>query len=238
MTEQPTSAHEQAHARPDARPGARPDAHPEAQPGARLGARPGAQPGAQSTALTLAIDTSLGTSVAVVEGETVLFHEHAADTRRHAEHLGGMLERALDGRRDRITLVVAGMGPGAFTGLRVGIAAARAVALGLGVACRGIASHAGVTAGSAQVTTDVRRKERAWSIVVDSVVVDGPHLAPADAVPAPEGEHAGLERIDVDAVDAALLAIAALRGAEAIEQALYLREADAVPSAGPKRVSQ
>ncbi|MCH1884225.1 tRNA (adenosine(37)-N6)-threonylcarbamoyltransferase complex dimerization subunit type 1 TsaB [Agrococcus sp. ARC_14] len=188
--------------------------------------------------MILAIDTSLGTSVAVVDGAAVVFREHAVDTRRHAEHLGGMLERALDGRRDRIELVVAGMGPGAFTGLRVGIAAARAAALGLGVPCRGVASHAGVTTGSAQVTTDVRRRERAWSIVIDGLVADGPHLAPADAVPALDGEHATLERIDADGVDAALLALAVARGAAEVEQALYLREADAVPSAGPKRVSQ
>ncbi|WP_413316846.1 tRNA (adenosine(37)-N6)-threonylcarbamoyltransferase complex dimerization subunit type 1 TsaB [Agrococcus sp. 1P02AA] len=193
--------------------------------------------------MILAIDTSLGTSVAVVDGDTVVFREHAADARRHAEHLGGMLSRALDGRRSSIGLVVAGMGPGAFTGLRVGIAAARAAALGLGVPCRGIASHAGVTAGSAQVTTDVRRRERGWSIVLDGLVVDGPFLAPADAVPPPteagsSGEHAGLPRIDADVVDAALLALAASRGAAEVAQALYLRDADAVPSAGPKRVSQ
>lgn len=188
--------------------------------------------------MILAIDTSLGTSVAVVDGDEVVFREHAGDARRHAEHLGGMLARALDGRRDRIELVVAGMGPGAFTGLRVGIAAARAAALGLGVPCRGIASHAGVTEGTAQVTTDVRRRERAWSVVVDGLVVDGPHLAPADAVPTPSGEHALVPRIDADAVDAALLARAAARGARVETEALYLREADAVPSAGPKRVSQ
>ena len=39
--------------------------------------------------MILAIDTSLGTSVAVVDGDTVVFREHAADARRHAEHLGG-----------------------------------------------------------------------------------------------------------------------------------------------------
>lgn len=188
--------------------------------------------------MTLAIDTSLGTSVAVVDGDAVVFRESAADTRRHAEHLGGMLARALEGRRSSIALVVAGMGPGAFTGLRVGIAAARATALGLGVPCRGVASHLGITAGSALVTTDVRRRERAWSIVVDGDVVDGPHLAPADAVPAAGLAHGGLARIDATEVDAALLAIAAARGTAEIEQALYLREADAVPSAGPKRVSQ
>ena len=188
--------------------------------------------------MILAIDTSLGTAVAVVDGDAVVFREHAADTRRHAEHLGGMLARALEGRRERIELVVAGMGPGAFTGLRVGIAAARAAALGLGVPCRGIASHAGVTEGTAQVTTDVRRRERAWSVVVDGVVADGPHLAPADAVPAPTGEHAHVARIDADAIDAAMLARAALAGAPEVAQALYLRDADATPSTGPKRVSQ
>ncbi|WAC67420.1 tRNA (adenosine(37)-N6)-threonylcarbamoyltransferase complex dimerization subunit type 1 TsaB [Agrococcus sp. SL85] len=133
--------------------------------------------------MILAVDTALGTSVAVLDGEEVVFVEHAHEGRRHAELLGPMLERALEGRRERIRLVVAGMGPGAFTGLRVGIVAARAVALGLGVECRGIASHLGVAEGPAQVTTDVRRRERAWSVVEGAVVLDGPHLAPADAVP-------------------------------------------------------
>ncbi|KAA6435043.1 tRNA (adenosine(37)-N6)-threonylcarbamoyltransferase complex dimerization subunit type 1 TsaB [Agrococcus sediminis] len=188
--------------------------------------------------MILAIDTSLGTSVAVVDGDDVVFREHQGDARRHAEHLGPMLERALAGRRDRIELVVAGMGPGAFTGLRVGIAAARAAAMGLGVRCVGIASHGGITEGTAQVTTDVRRRERAWSSVVDGLVVDGPHLAPADAVPPPAAAHAGAPRLDADAVDAALLARAAVRGAAEVQQALYLRDADATPSAGPKRVSQ
>lgn len=188
--------------------------------------------------MILAIDTSLGTAVAVVDGDAVLFHEQSADRRGHAERVGAMLSRALEGRRHSIGLVVAGMGPGAFTGLRVGIAAARAAAMGLGVPFRGVPSHLGVTEGTAQVTTDVRRRERAWSIIVDGSVADGPHLAPADAVPAPAGAHEGLQRVDAEAVDAVMLARAAARGAAEVAEALYLREADAVPPAGPKRVSQ
>lgn len=188
--------------------------------------------------MILAIDTSLGTAVAVLDGDDIVFEERSDDRRGHAERLGPMLERALEGRRGAIELVVAGMGPGAFTGLRVGIAAARATAMGLGVRCLGVASHLGAASRDAQVTTDVRRRERAWSVVVGGAVVDGPHLAPADAVPAPAGEHAGLPRVDAEAIDAGLLARAAARGAAEVTEALYLREADAVPSAGPKRVSQ
>ncbi|MCR8670866.1 hypothetical protein NWP09_06875, partial [Agrococcus sp. HG114] len=47
-----------------------------------------------------------------------------------------------------------------------------------------------------------------------------------------------LPRVDAEAIDASLLARAAARGAAEVREALYLREADAVPSAGPKRVSQ
>ena len=74
--------------------------------------------------------------------------------------------------------------------------------------------------------------------MVDGLVIDGPHLAPADDVPSAPGPHAALPRIDAEAVEASLLARAVARGAAEVEQALYLREADVTPSAGPKRVSQ
>jgi tRNA threonylcarbamoyladenosine biosynthesis protein TsaB len=82
----------------------------------------------------LGIDTSVGTSVAVVAPDGVVLGEAAiSDTMRHAEVIGTLIRDALAqasaGTAD-ITAVAAGMGPGPFTGLRVGIAAARAFALG------------------------------------------------------------------------------------------------------------
>ena len=62
----------------------------------------------------------------------------------HAEAIGLLLERALaeaSATPADITHVVAGMGPGPFTGLRIGIAAARVFALARGVPVIPVASH-------------------------------------------------------------------------------------------------
>src|SRR5689334_24602996 len=76
----------------------------------------------------LAIDTSAGTSVAVVDLDAgILAEESVADTRSHAEVIGTLIESALrlaGVTPNELSGVVAGMGPGPFTGLRVGIAAA------------------------------------------------------------------------------------------------------------------
>lgn len=141
--------------------------------------------------MLLAIDTSSGTSVAVVDRERgVLAEATELDTRRHAEVVGELIAACLDeaGASPRdLSAVIAGMGPGPFTGLRVGIAAARAFAFGAGRPCLPLVSHdavaferlgglalvAGGVAGapavpaaSAQpllVVTDARRREVYWS---------------------------------------------------------------------------
>ncbi len=85
--------------------------------------------------MLLAIDTSAGTSVAVVDGDRVLSEASDPGTRGHAELIGTLIQRALadaEASPADITGVVSGMGRGPLTGLRVGIAAARAFAAGRG----------------------------------------------------------------------------------------------------------
>ncbi|GAA4673749.1 tRNA (adenosine(37)-N6)-threonylcarbamoyltransferase complex dimerization subunit type 1 TsaB [Frondihabitans cladoniiphilus] len=95
--------------------------------------------------MLLAIDTSSGTSVAVVDREGgVLAERTELDTRRHAEVIGLLIQECLTDagiEPARLSAVVAGMGPGPFTGLRVGIAAARAFAFGAGKPCLPLVSH-------------------------------------------------------------------------------------------------
>jgi tRNA threonylcarbamoyl adenosine modification protein YeaZ len=87
--------------------------------------------------LLLAIDTS--TSVAVVAlGDSdgrLLSEDRWTAGYRHGEELLSRIDRLLRGRGLRIhaaTAIVVGTGPGAFTGLRVGLATAKGLALALG----------------------------------------------------------------------------------------------------------
>lgn len=135
--------------------------------------------------MLLAIDTSSGTSVAVVDRDGgVLAEVTELDTRRHAEVIGESIAFCLDAAGvapDELSAVVAGMGPGPFTGLRVGIAAARAFAFGAGKPCLPLISHDAIAferlgglalaiSGAAPdpaapllVITDARRRELYWS---------------------------------------------------------------------------
>lgn len=94
----------------------------------------------------LAIETS-GTacSVALFEDGEVLAARHEVIGRGHAEVLIPWIAEMPDGGRADAILV--GCGPGSFTGVRVGIAAARALGLGWGVPVTGLSSLALMAAG-------------------------------------------------------------------------------------------
>ena len=205
--------------------------------------------------MLLAIDTSAGTSVAVVDRDAgVIAEVIETDTMRHAEVIGRMIEEALDAsgvERSALSGVVAGMGPGPFTGLRVGIAAAKAFAIGLGRPLVPVVSHDAVAAdryadgwdGPLTIVTDARRREQYWTTYsgVDElglpVRLDGPGLSKPDDLPHPE-----VPRFVAEVVPAGRLGmIAEIRYANGrpfdADEPLYLRSPDVTLSAGPKRVS-
>ncbi|UVI35136.1 tRNA (adenosine(37)-N6)-threonylcarbamoyltransferase complex dimerization subunit type 1 TsaB [Brevibacterium spongiae] len=95
--------------------------------------------------IILAIDTSQSASVALVDADTgdVIAAEQADDQRRHVEFIGPALARVLAAQKAP-ELVVVGIGPGPFTGLRVGIAAGIAVGQARGIPVRGLLSQAAV----------------------------------------------------------------------------------------------
>ena len=194
--------------------------------------------------MILAVDTSLGTAVAVIEadGRTVA-EASTPDPLGHAEVIGDLLAQVA---RPGITHVVAGMGPGPFTGLRIGIAAARAFALGRGIPLIPIPSHFAVALeldadGPIAVVTDARRREIAVS-VFDGTDADGI----PDLVQPTRLEKRGAE-IAEPVHEATVLSAAALArvGARAIAsgrvladaEPLYLRSPDVVQPGAPKRVS-
>ncbi len=93
--------------------------------------------------MILALDTTLGAcSAALGEGENgVVAFEYQERARGHAEAIVPMIERvvAKAGRsRAEISGIACTTGPGSFTGVRVGLAAAKGLALGLGVRLAGI----------------------------------------------------------------------------------------------------
>ncbi|MEO8528018.1 MAG: tRNA (adenosine(37)-N6)-threonylcarbamoyltransferase complex dimerization subunit type 1 TsaB [Pseudolysinimonas sp.] len=165
--------------------------------------------------MLLAIDTSAGTSVAVVDDGRTVSVASERGTRHHAEAIGVLVQRALAEAGvapHQITGVAAGMGPGPFTGLRVGIAAARAFAFGIGVPVHPIVSHDAVAyghAGRVLVVTDARRSEVAWTLYEDGVAVDGPHLAARDGFGAIESLHPGVPILNPAEVSAASLGLVA-----------------------------
>ena len=96
---------------------------------------------------TLVIDTATAAcSVALIEDGAVIDARHEVVGRGHAERLVPMIAALADGGRGSAILV--DVGPGSFTGIRVGIAAARGLALGWNVPVRGYSSMALVAAAA------------------------------------------------------------------------------------------
>lgn len=88
---------------------------------------------------TLVIETATAAcSVALIEAGAVVASAHEVVGRGHAERLLPMIASLPAGGRAETILV--DCGPGSFTGIRVGIAAARGLGLGWGVPVRGFSS--------------------------------------------------------------------------------------------------
>ncbi len=121
--------------------------------------------------LLLAIDTSTtAITVGLHDGASVVAESTTLDARAHAEHLAPNIRAALasaDAEPGDVTDVVVGIGPGPFTGLRVGIVTGRTFAFALGLPVRGLTSldaiaheaWLGGRRGDLLVATDARRKE-------------------------------------------------------------------------------
>ena len=126
---------------------------------------------------TLAIDTSTSrTCVAIIEGEAVLFSGHRDGATAHGPSLPELVQEAL--AVSDVDEVVVGMGPGPFTGLRVGIAFAHTFALAREIPVRGVCSLDAIAAQVSDkdfiITVDARRKEVYWARYTNGLRVGEP----------------------------------------------------------------
>lgn len=97
--------------------------------------------------MILAFDTSSAAcTAALFEDGRCIARTDEVIGRGHAERLVPMLAELLDGRQPNHILV--GVGPGSFTGIRVGIAAAHGLAIGWDCAVTGMSSLALLAAGT------------------------------------------------------------------------------------------
>lgn len=122
----------------------------------------------------------------------VLAERVTVDARAHGELLAPQIAEALrEGgvKPDDLAAIVAGLGPGPFTGLRVGLVTATAMGHALGIPTYGVCSLDGLgfgQPGRVLVATDARRKEVYWAGYADGVRLAGPEVARPEAVPAAE----------------------------------------------------
>jgi tRNA threonylcarbamoyladenosine biosynthesis protein TsaB len=215
--------------------------------------------------LVVGFDTATpAVSVAVHDGERVVAQASAADGRRHGELLMPMIAKVLADAgvpRADLTAVAVGVGPGPYTGLRVGVVTARVLGAVLGIPVHGVCSldiiAAAVTPPAGReflVATDARRKEVYWARYdAAGRRLEGPLVGPAAAIPgAPELAVAGAggqlyPESFGDVIEPAYPAAGALCGIVAAQLAagqpaassepLYLRRPDAKEPGPPKRVT-
>ena len=109
--------------------------------------------------LILALDTTTrGGSVAVADGDRVLALLPGDASRTHGERLPAEIARALEQAgiaRDRIDLLAVATGPGAFTGLRIGLSAIQGLAMALNKPVLGVSALDALAEQVAPGTADV-----------------------------------------------------------------------------------
>ena len=172
--------------------------------------------------ISLAIDTSTSkTIVGIIEDGAVLFEEAHEGATDHGRALSELVAKALKVSKPPQQVVV-GMGPGPFTGLRVGIAFAQTFALARDIPVIGICSLDAIKVDSTEYTVaiDARRKEIYWASYKAGVRVDGPTVS----------KPAEVENFIID-IYPDMGRLVELSKSQNVTEPMYLRRPDAVPTA-------
>ncbi len=190
-----------------------------------------------SKQLILAFDTSAAQcAVALLWGDEVLGKSVEPMIKGQAERLVPLLDETLEaagkswGDLDKIAVCT---GPGNFTGVRISVSAARALALALGVPAIGVSVFEALafdTKGEMRISIDGRRDQIFWQDFVDGQPVGEPAM---DSVEDLQGVH-GPNQPFVDPVK--LAQCAAGKQETGRPAPLYLRSADAALPSDPPPV--
>jgi tRNA threonylcarbamoyl adenosine modification protein YeaZ len=209
--------------------------------------------------LVLALDTATPTLVAGVarwaDGAVEVLAERAVPSgNRHAELLTPAIRAVLSdagAAMGDLAAVVVGLGPGPFTGLRVGVVTAATLADARRLPAIGICSLDAIGDGARTVVTDARRKEVYWAAYdASGARVDGPGVDRPEELPAAGpfvGDDRFAERLGAPVAAARVTTAGLLRAAADRLAApssasplvpLYLRRPDATPPSSITTVSR
>ena len=212
--------------------------------------------------MLLAFDTATPfVTVALHDGSDVLVEVRSERAMKHGEQLAPLIERVMAEAgvvRQDLTAIAVGVGPGPYTGLRVGLVTARTLGFVLEIPVYGVCSldvlaveavDTGAVATPFAVATDARRKEVYFATYdergtrLDGPLVNRPAVLATDAPVVGEGARlypdAFPQAVGPAAPGAGWLArtVAEERAELHDPEPLYLRRPDAVAPGSPKPVS-
>lgn len=137
------------------------------------------------------------------DADKVLWSHDFTTERAHNAVIFEPVSEMLEHYRDQLTGIVVGVGPGSYSGVRVGIAVANGLGLSLGVPTMGRSSLEAwdLSEDTYAVISDARRKSYAVAEVVDRRVMGEPDLVDAEGLEAKLSEFAssGIPRYSADA---------------------------------------
>jgi tRNA threonylcarbamoyl adenosine modification protein YeaZ len=206
------------------------------------------------SAWTLGLDTSTVVAVGIARDGEILATDIVADRMAHVEKLTPLIAASVESAGVRfadLEQIVVGLGPGPFTGLRVGIVSAQVLASVLGCPLHGVcsldvlAAQHGQQATDFVVASDARRREVYWARYgPDGDRIGEPQVSAPDALPDLPviGPAADLYPDQLRAVpgprtlDPGVLALAGPALPDAGHEPLYLRRPDATESVRRKSV--
>lgn len=179
---------------------------------------------------SLVIDTATTrTSCALFTDDSLIYSSYHDGATEHAEALPKLVKEALQ-VNPKIDEVIVGMGPGPFTGLRVGIVFAKTFAAARDIPWLGACSLDGIDIDSDEylVATDARRKEIYWAHYKSGERIDGPHVAKPVALLTRNERIFGFGFTETLFPSPHLLLVKARTNP--VSEPIYLRLPDAVPT--------